>query len=119
MDTILPGTGAGPAAGGRSAKSGRLRVRTAAGEHAVTELTPRGFVIAADGRPPLRGYADIFRGDERVVHGLVVCSWARDGQVGYEFKRGGRGDDVPADYVRPAHSRLLPAPGEQRQRTDS
>ena len=70
------------------------------------ELTESGFVIEAEGRPPLRGYADIFRGDDRVLRGLVVCSWAQDGLVGYEFKRDTTGAEVSADHVRPDHAAL-------------
>ena len=85
----------------------RFRVRMGRAEHTVMELTASGFVIEAEGRPPLRGYTDIFRGDERVLHGLVVCAWERDGMVGYEFKREVGGREVPADYVLPDHAGLL------------
>ncbi|MEM7057442.1 MAG: hypothetical protein AAF557_07630 [Pseudomonadota bacterium] len=78
--------------------------------HPIVHLGKTGFVIEADGRPPLRGYADIMRGDDRILRGLVVCTWARNGHVGYEFKRDGTGTIVPADYVMPAHTGLLDAP---------
>ena len=56
-----------------------------------------------------RGNADIFRGDERVLRGLVICSWAQDGLVGYEFKRGTADGTAPADYVRGPVAGLLPS----------
>ena len=90
-------------------KPGPYRVKTGDRAVQVTELASDGFVIEADGRPPLRGYADIFRGDERVLRGLVVCSWAQDGLVGYEFKRGTADGTVPADYVRGPVAGLLPS----------
>ncbi|MEM8790207.1 MAG: hypothetical protein AAGE80_01220 [Pseudomonadota bacterium] len=90
----------------------RSRFRVVAGErdHRVMELTALGFVIEADGRPPLRGYVEIFDGDERIDRRLVVCDWARDGLVGYEFKRDSAGTDVPPDYVPSEIAGLLEAP---------
>ena len=91
----------------RAARSGGYRIVVGKVSHPVLELRADGFVIAADGRPPLRGFADVFHGDERVLHGLVTCAWADNGRVGYDFKRGTHADPVPADYVRPAHAGLL------------
>lgn len=88
-------------------RSSRLRVCAEGRDHQVMELTADGFVIEADGRPPLRGYADIFRGEERVLHGLVICSWAEDGLVGYEFKRDTAGGNIKADHAPPSHAGLL------------
>ena len=86
-------------------------VRWADGEMPLVELTSSGFVLAADEPPPMRGYADIFAGDERILHGLVMCTWARDGMVGYEFKRGGSVQEIRVDHAPPAHSGLLSGPG--------
>ena len=91
-------------------RASRLRVHAGTRDHQVLELTDEGFVIEADGRPPLRGFADIFRGEERVLRGLVVCTWAEDGLVGYEFKRDTAGGNVAPDYVPPVHTALLGAP---------
>ena len=85
----------------------RLRVRVGARDHQVLDLTDSGFTIEADGRPPLRGYADIFQGEDRILHGLVVCSWAEDGLVRYEFKRDTAGADISPDHVPPGHAGLL------------
>ena len=113
LDTILPGDIAQAMEVERQRslrKPSGYRVVSDGREHAVVRLRKSGFVIEADGRPPLRGYADVMHGDDRVLRGLVVCIWARDGQVGYEFKREGGGLDVPVDYVRPNHAGLLDAP---------
>ena len=112
MDTILPAGFTGVSEAHRRntlRRESRLRVRTDAQDHAVMELTANGFVIEADGRPPLRGYADIFRGDERILRGLVIVSWAREGKVGYEFKRGTTDGTMPVDYVRGPVAGLLPS----------
>lgn len=111
MDTELPGDIAQALRRQTAvAKRARLRVRGEALDHEVLDLTDDGFVIAADGRPPLRGYADIFKGEDRVLHGLVVCSWAENGLVGYEFKRGTAAAPVAPDHVPPAHAGLLEGP---------
>lgn len=90
-------------------KSPVFRVCAGAQEATVTELASNGFVIEAEGRPPLRGYADIFKGDQRVLRGLVIVAWASQGLVGYEFKRGTMDGTVPLDYVRGPVAGLLPA----------
>lgn len=85
------------------------RVHAGEREAKVVQMATDGFVIQSDGRPPLRGYADIFRGEERILRGLVICSWAQDGKVGYEFKRGTTDGTMPVDYVRGPVAGLLPA----------
>lgn len=113
MDAILPGNVATALEAQRQRDlrhSSSFRVVAGGRSHPVVHLGKSGFVIEADGRPPLRGYADIIRGEERILRGLVVCTWARNGHVGYEFKRDGGGTVVPADYVMPAHAGLLDAP---------
>lgn len=76
-----------------------LRVRVGKADFPVTSLSERGFVIFAEGRPPLRGFADIFEGDRRIVHGLVTCAWHEGEEVGYEFKRASVARPVAADYA--------------------
>ncbi|MEM9045672.1 MAG: hypothetical protein AAGC81_13355 [Pseudomonadota bacterium] len=88
----------------------RFRVIAQGRDHRIMELSAEGFVIEADGRPPLRGYVEIFDGDERVDRRLVLCDWARDGLVGYEFKRDGAGNDVPTDYVPSVIAGLIEGP---------
>jgi len=78
--------------------------------HRILELTQQGFVIEADEWAHLRGFVDIHDGDRLVEQCLVVCVWARDGLVGYEFKRDNSGRHVPADHVAPARSGLLEPP---------
>jgi hypothetical protein len=113
MESVLPGAVLTEIEMGRR-KSRRARTRhlVVAGEreHRIMELTDTGFVIAADGRPHLRGYVEILLGEERIARRLAVFAWARDGLVGYEFKHEASGRDIPADYVKPAHLGLLGAP---------
>ena len=114
MDNIIPSDMAGALEGdwrARARQNSRYLVRADDREHPVLELTPAGFVIEADGRPPLRGFTDIFLGEERVVHGLVICTWARDGLVGYEFKHDTKGGQVRPDHAPPLHAGLLAGPG--------
>ena len=98
----------------RDAMRRRARHRVVAEErdHMIVEFRDDGFVIEADGRPPLRGYVEIFLGEERTDRQLVVCDWARDGLVGYSFKRDSMGADVPADYAASHLSGLIEGPGE-------
>lgn len=113
MDAVLPPDVAGAIQRDRNADRRRrtpFSVRWADGELPVVELTPNGFVVEAESPPPLRGFTDIFEGDERILHGLAMCSWARNGLVGYEFKRGAGAHPVRADHAPPAHSGLLEAP---------
>lgn len=113
MDNVLPAGIATELAGNirrHATAAAGYRVVVGRESHPVLELKSDGFVIAADGRPPLRGYADLFRGEDRVLHGLVTCAWAEDGRVGYDFKRESVGTNVPADYVLPNHSGLLEGP---------
>ena len=111
MDSFLP---PGMASEIELARRNRDRRRTrhavvAGGErHPVISLGPTGFVIEADGRPPLRGHVDIYEGERRVARHLVVCAWAEDGLVAYEFKRDSACGEVAPDHVPPAHRGLLP-----------
>ena len=94
----------------RTRRSGRYAVVAGRRRHPVMSLSATGFSIEADGRPPLRGFVDILDGETRIDRRLVICSWARDGLVGYEFKRDGAGSEVAPDHVPPAHAGLLGAP---------
>lgn len=94
----------------RTRRKGRYAVLAGDRRHPLMILTADGFAIEADGRPPLRGYVDILEGETRIDRRLVVCSWAEDGLVGYEFKRESAIGGVPADHVAPVHAGLLGAP---------
>ena len=110
MDAVIPSEMAGAMELDRRARArrrSRYSVRWEDGELPVLELTPDGFVIEAESPPPLRGFTDIFLGDERVLHGLVMCTWAQNGLVGYEFKRGSAANEVRADHAPPVHAGLL------------
>ncbi|MEM7190175.1 MAG: hypothetical protein AAF439_11240 [Pseudomonadota bacterium] len=114
METVLPNDIAGALADAQKSRARRrskYRVRHGDREHPVIELTTDGFVIEADGRPPLRGYADIYLADERILRSLVICTWARDGLVGYEFKHDSLAGNIRADHAPPTHAGLLTADG--------
>lgn len=113
MDAVLPPDVAGAILRDQNARARRrstYSVRWAEGELPVVELTPDGFVVAAETPPQMRGFTDIFEGEDRVMYGLAMCTWARDGLVGYEFKRGSGARQVLPDHAPPAHSGLLEAP---------
>ncbi|MEM7508851.1 MAG: hypothetical protein AAF415_19150 [Pseudomonadota bacterium] len=88
----------------------RHRVIAEGRDHRIIEFKETGFVIEADGRPPLRGYVEIFLGEERIDRQLVVCDWARDGLVGYTYKLDSAGADVPADYAASEIAGLIAPP---------
>ena len=94
----------------RRRQAGRYSVVAGRRRHPLVALTPTGFAIEADGRPPLRGFVDILEGERRIDRRLVICSWAEDGLVGYEFKRDGAGREVAADHAPAGHAGLLEAP---------
>lgn len=94
----------------RRRRGGRYAVVAGHRRHPLMALTATGFTIEADGRPPLRGFVDILDGERRIDRRLVICSWAEDGLVGYEFKREGAGSPVPTDHVPPGHAGLIEAP---------
>lgn len=113
MDTRLPdGLEAEREVARRNQLRRRTRFRVVAGErsHPVMELTRAGFVIEADGRPHLRGYVELLEGERLVTRRLAICTWARDGLVGYEFKRDTAGGEVAPDHVPPEHVALIAGP---------
>ncbi|MEM6663997.1 MAG: hypothetical protein AAF666_17685 [Pseudomonadota bacterium] len=110
MEDILPSEIAGALADARLSNARRrtkYRVRHDFRDLPVIELTNDGFVIEADGRPPLRGYVDIYLASERVLRSLVICTWARDGLVGYEFKHDSLVSEIRPDHAPPKHAGLL------------
>lgn len=113
METYIPTEAAAAIEVGRRKEKRRrsqYRVRAADGLYPVIEMDKTGFVIEAAEPPHMRGFVDLLEGEERVTRRLVVCVWARDGLVGYEFKRESGVGHVPADHVAPAHAGLLEPP---------
>src|SRR6056297_2736886 len=96
----------------RLRRRSRFRIAAADWLFPVIEITRKGFTIEAEEPPHLRGYVDILEGDEQIARWLVVCVSARDGLVGYEYKREGLGGDVPADFVLPGIAGLIEAPSD-------
>ena len=85
--------------GARKEPVAQLWVQVGSDQFPVTRLSDQGFTITAEGRPPLRGFADIFAGESLVRHGLVTCAWHEGDQVGYEFKHASWAGQVAADYA--------------------
>ena len=83
----------------RADRLAELRVKVGKAFFPVTKMSDDGFVITADGRPPLRGFADILLGNDLVRHGLVTCAWHEGDQVGYEFKRATWAGQIAPDYA--------------------
>ncbi|MFK7942913.1 MAG: hypothetical protein AB8B85_08400 [Paracoccaceae bacterium] len=77
----------------------RFCVQVGKDEFPITQISDEGFVITAEGRPPLRGFADIFQGESLVRHGLVTCAWHEGDQVGYEFKHSTNAGPIAPDYA--------------------
>jgi len=94
----------------RTRRAGRYAVLAGRRRHPIMALSAAGFTIEADGRPPLRGFVEILDGEERIDRRLVICSWAENGLVGYEFKHDSAGRAVAADFVAPDHAGLIEAP---------
>lgn len=113
MENVLPLDIASAFATGRmKARTRRTGLVAQSGEaqYPVIEISQDGLVIEAETTPHLHGFLDICMGDDLVGRHLVVLAWARDGLVGYEFKRCEIDAEVPADYEKPEHAGLLERP---------
>ena len=75
----------------------------------IVTLGPSGFVIAAEHAARLPGFVDIMAGEELLDRRLVVCAWARDGLVGFEYKSQPVRLPPAVDYVLPVADDAEPA----------
>ena len=68
----------------------------------IVTLGPSGFVIAAEHAARLPGFVDIMAGGELLDRRLVVCAWADEGLVGFEYKCAPARRPPAVDYVVPS-----------------
>jgi hypothetical protein len=74
MDEIFHlGRGRGGGAFGRGKEPGMV-LKTGNGSYRIVELASDGCLIEAPGPVALRGFADIYRGDEQVANCLIVVA---------------------------------------------
>ena len=100
MDQEIAGT-APPRPRRRRRKRRASALSVAVGGRAlpIVALGPSGFVIAAEHAARLPGFVDIVAGDELLDRRLVVCAWANDGLVGFEYKSAPVRQPPAVDYV--------------------
>ena len=100
MDQELAGTASpGPSRRRRRRRAEAPAVAVGGRSLPIVTLGPSGFVIAAEHAARLPGFVDIMAGDELLDRRLVVCAWARDGLVGYEYKSAPVRRPPAVDYV--------------------
>ena len=100
MDDVLSGDlPSSPAAARRRRRARHHRVVADGRSLPILDLKPDGFVIAAEHGQRLRGFVDIMRGRKRLARRLVVCAWADDGLLGYEYKQENLSAPVAADHA--------------------
>ncbi len=87
----------------RDLRKSRLTVVSGDARHRVLRLWSRGFAVAADSVPALRGLVDLYDGSRHVCQALIVTDREEDGERVYEFKRStAAADAAPLDFERPA-----------------
>lgn len=83
-----------------AAKRNRLKAVVGDRTFPVLRIDDRGFSIASEAPPKMRGYVDLFDGPQRLGRQLVVLASHRGGVARYEFKLQSAEGEAPADYVR-------------------
>ncbi len=92
-------------------RKSRLTVVSGTARHRVLRMWSRGFAVAAEDVPPLRGLVDLYEGSHHLCQALIVTDRDEDGERVYEFKRStAAADSAPLDFERPddAPTGLLP-----------
>jgi len=78
----------------------RIRIETADGYFRALRLWDTGFSVAAEDKPLLRGYVDLYEGPTHLFQGLIVASEEEAGEVRYDFKRmTAVHQNAPRDFV--------------------
>lgn len=84
---------------GRRLRDPALTVRAGGKSWPVLRCTARGFCVADEDVPRLRGLVDLYDGERHVMQCLVVGASAGDGEIVYEFKRATLiRDAAPVDF---------------------
>ena len=84
-------------------RKSRLKVRDGETTYPVLRFWSKGFALAADPAPNLRGLVDLFDGERHLYQCLIVTSREEAGERIYEFKRStAASDKAPLDFERPS-----------------
>ncbi|SIO32813.1 hypothetical protein [Vannielia litorea] len=86
-------------------RKSRLKVRDGDESYPVLRFWSKGFALAADPAPNLRGLVDLFDGERHLYQCLIVNSREEAGERIFEFKRSTAAcDRPPIDFERPSHA---------------
>lgn len=89
----------------RDRRKSRLKVRDGDLSYPVLRFWSKGFALAADPAPNLRGLVDLFDGERHLYQCLIVNSREEAGERIYEFKRNTAATDrAPLDFARPENA---------------
>ncbi len=69
------------------ARHGQWRVQMGKASFPILRLTGRGFVLAAEDAPGLRGFVDLYDGQRHMFNCLVVACGIQHGEAVFEYKR--------------------------------
>ncbi|MCO6384953.1 MAG: hypothetical protein JXQ91_11130 [Vannielia sp.] len=82
-------------------RKSRLKVRDGDDTYQVLRFWTKGFALAADPAPNLRGLVDLFEGERHLYQCLIVNSREEAGERIFEFKRStAASDSAPLDFER-------------------
>ena len=85
----------------KKARKSRLRVSDGEQTWPVLRRWAKGFAMAAEGAPYLRGLVDLYDGTRHLGRCLIVAASEEDGEMRFEFKRDpATGDAQPLDFER-------------------
>ena len=83
----------------------RLSVRFGERSFPILRLWDSGFAIDADRAPHLRGYVDVYKGENQLLTCLIVASQLEEDEVVFDFKRMTAIQTGPAlDFERDPHA---------------
>lgn len=84
----------------KAVRRSRYRVVVDEQTYPIIKIDDRGFSIAAEKAPSMRGYVDIYDGPHHIGRQLVVLASHGGGEAVYEYKLQSAECAAPADYVR-------------------